>query len=168
MIEFRNVKVSKNITEDDSGYSYVYFEDDLGRDWYDVRDREWGGINKFIATDVNGYVVTSSENPNFLTLAEGMSIYEVLEYPDDIVTTGYKYENGNFISQGSKPSELAKREKTRLIDESSSKISILQDAVDLGMANEEEANSLLEWKKYRLLLSRVDIDEPAWPKKPAS
>ncbi|MEE7406260.1 tail fiber assembly protein, partial [Escherichia coli] len=48
-------------------------------------------------------------------------------------------------------------------------IAPLQDAADLEIATEEE-NSLLEaWKKYRVLLNRVDtstapdIEWPTWP-----
>lgn len=48
-------------------------------------------------------------------------------------------------------------------------IATLQDAVDFGMATEEETASLTAWKKYRVLLSRVepemapDIDWPDMP-----
>lgn len=48
-------------------------------------------------------------------------------------------------------------------------IQILQDAVDLEMATEAEVAALTQWKKYRVLLSRVDVtttDETAWPAKP--
>ncbi|MDF3696555.1 tail fiber assembly protein, partial [Enterobacter hormaechei] len=45
----------------------------------------------------------------------------------------------------------------------------LQDAVDLSMATEEEMASLSAWKKYRVLLNRVDTSEPdqiEWPESP--
>ncbi len=35
-------------------------------------------------------------------------------------------------------------------------VSLLQDSVDLEVATEAEEAALLEWKKYRVLLSRVD------------
>ncbi|MCV3029668.1 tail fiber assembly protein, partial [Escherichia coli] len=48
-------------------------------------------------------------------------------------------------------------------------IAPLQDAVDLEIATEEE-NSLLEaWKKYRVLLNRVDTStapDIEWPEEP--
>ena len=59
--------------------------------------------------------------------------------------------------------------KSSLISEASQQISILQDAVDLDMATDEEKATLLVWKKYRVLLNRVDpnlapdIDWPAHP-----
>ncbi|WP_176489256.1 tail fiber assembly protein, partial [Morganella morganii] len=45
----------------------------------------------------------------------------------------------------------------------------LQDAVELEMATPEEESALKEWKKYRVLLSRVDTSlgsDVAWPIRP--
>lgn len=59
--------------------------------------------------------------------------------------------------------------KEPLMDEASGKISVLKDAGDLEMAIDEEADALPLWKKYRALLSRVDVntsDEISWPAKP--
>lgn len=166
MIEFKNIKITKNVKEDDSGYSYVYFEDERGRDWYEVRDSEWEGVNKFIATDENDFVVTSSDDPNFLTLAEGMSVYEVAEYPDDVAHVIYKYAGDSFLSQEPSSAEIAEQEKKRLIDEATAKISVLQDAVDFGDATDEEAEKLTAWKKYRIMVNRVDTSNPVWPATP--
>ncbi|HHJ4349391.1 tail fiber assembly protein [Citrobacter freundii] len=63
----------------------------------------------------------------------------------------------------------AGKEKELRISEASAKISPLQDAVDLGMATDEEVVQLTEWKKYRVLLNRVDISEAPdinWPDAP--
>ncbi|CDH23645.1 putative e14 prophage; tail fiber assembly (fragment) [Xenorhabdus bovienii str. kraussei Becker Underwood] len=49
------------------------------------------------------------------------------------------------------------------------KIAICQDAVDLGIATDAEKSSLAEWRKFRVLLNRVDCttapDIP-WPEQP--
>ncbi|MGK2592997.1 tail fiber assembly protein [Escherichia coli] len=48
-------------------------------------------------------------------------------------------------------------------------IATLQDAVDLDMATEEEKLSLTHWKKYRVLLNRVqpeDAPDIEWPEMP--
>ncbi|MEG1787544.1 MAG: tail fiber assembly protein, partial [Citrobacter sp.] len=45
-----------------------------------------------------------------------------------------------------------------------------QDAVDLGIATEAEASLLLAWKKYRVLINRVDTSQTSdinWPDCPA-
>ena len=41
-----------------------------------------------------------------------------------------------------------------------------QDAVDAGIATEEETVAFSEWKKYRVLLMRVDASKPVWPTPP--
>lgn len=43
-----------------------------------------------------------------------------------------------------------------------------QDAVDVGIATDEETAALAEWKKYRVLLMRVDTTDPVWPTPPAT
>ena len=51
-------------------------------------------------------------------------------------------------------------------DAASERISVLQDAVDLEMATADETAALPLWKKYRVLLSRVDAntsDDVVWP-----
>ncbi|MFP2424305.1 tail fiber assembly protein [Pseudescherichia vulneris] len=59
--------------------------------------------------------------------------------------------------------------KAALIKNASEQIEPLQDAVDLNMATDEEKNLFNEWRKYRVLLTRVDTSTaPAivWPDMP--
>ncbi|WP_112550622.1 tail fiber assembly protein [Morganella morganii] len=63
----------------------------------------------------------------------------------------------------------AESEKQLRISEASVAIAPLQDAVDLDMATQEEESALKEWKKYRVLLNRVDTStapDITWPVKP--
>lgn len=60
----------------------------------------------------------------------------------------------------------AEQQKANLISEANQAISILQDAVDLDMATDEEKEQLTAWKKYRVLLSRIDVSATEvedWP-----
>ncbi|HAG1883047.1 TPA: tail fiber assembly protein [Salmonella enterica] len=56
--------------------------------------------------------------------------------------------------------------KSRLLQMASGKIAPLQDAVDLGIATDDEKAQLDEWKKYRVLVNRVDTSNPDWPEQP--
>lgn len=49
-------------------------------------------------------------------------------------------------------------------------IAPLQDAVDLGVATENETSLLTQWKQYRVLVSRIDLtgQQPEWPQMPQS
>ncbi|QEP85911.1 tail fiber assembly protein [Escherichia coli] len=60
----------------------------------------------------------------------------------------------------------AEEKKTRLIQEATDNITILQDAVNFEMATDEEVSMLSSWKKYRVLVSRIDINtapDIVWP-----
>ncbi len=59
-----------------------------------------------------------------------------------------------------------KRAALRVIADS--EIAWRQDSVDAGIATEEETAALAEWKKYRVLLMRVDTADPDWPIPPAT
>jgi hypothetical protein len=61
------------------------------------------------------------------------------------------------------------RKKESLLEDARKVIDPLQDAVDLDMATDEEKSKLRSWKKYRVLLNRVDIStakEIEWPNIP--
>ncbi|MEY6002669.1 tail fiber assembly protein [Salmonella enterica subsp. enterica serovar Corvallis] len=62
--------------------------------------------------------------------------------------------------------QQADTKKQSLMQEASTMISTLQDAVDMEMATAEETAALTEWKKYRVLLMRVDTEKPVWPTPP--
>lgn len=98
---------------------------------------------------------------------------------DSSVTAGYLYDGKAFSAPPLTKEQQAAHDayalagnlslKSALMDEANQKISVLQDAVDLEMATDEETTALPLWKKYRVLLSRVDAntsDTIAWPSKP--
>lgn len=63
----------------------------------------------------------------------------------------------------------AKTKKAALIKSAAAKIEPLQDAVDLGMATDEEKSLYDAWRKYRVLLTRVDTSLApgiSWPEPP--
>ena len=61
--------------------------------------------------------------------------------------------------------------KNKLLDDAATRIAILQDAVSLEMATEDERASLIELQRYRVLLNRIDVSSTvaiSWPVMPAS
>ncbi|EGI46490.1 tail fiber assembly protein [Escherichia coli H591] len=61
------------------------------------------------------------------------------------------------------------RNKNNLMQVASEHIAPLQDAADLEIATEEETSLLEAWKKYRVLLNRVDTStapDIEWPAVP--
>ncbi|EPN1928639.1 TPA: tail fiber assembly protein [Enterobacter kobei] len=61
---------------------------------------------------------------------------------------------------------VAEQQKQQLRIMADSEISWRQDAVDTEIATDKETSELSEWKKYRVLLMRVDTTAPVWPTQP--
>lgn len=67
--------------------------------------------------------------------------------------------------------ENAELMKNALMNAANSELSPLQDAEDLGIATDEEKAALTNWKKYRVLLMRIDTSKAPgieWPTPPVS
>ncbi|WP_140918646.1 tail fiber assembly protein [Limnobaculum xujianqingii] len=65
--------------------------------------------------------------------------------------------------------EIANAERTEKLAEASVIITPLQDAIDLDMATDEEKRLYNEWRKYRVLLNRIDASkypDIEWPPLP--
>lgn len=63
----------------------------------------------------------------------------------------------------------AEQQKAALKATADAEIEWRQDAVDAGIAMEEETTALAEWKKYRVLLMRIDTSKSPdieWPTAP--
>ncbi|EKQ7212216.1 TPA: tail fiber assembly protein [Citrobacter freundii] len=110
---------------------------------------------------------------------EAITISQLGALPDDVVSIA---PEGHFVKwDGKKWVHDADAEKTAQITQATqqkesllvlaaSKIAPLQDAVDIGIATEAEAALLLAWKKYRVLLNRInpnDAPDIDWPDMPA-
>lgn len=106
---------------------------------------------------------------------------EAVEVEDGIaVDIGYLYSEGKLSAPpltDEQKAEIENRQiaanlslKDLLISEATQRRDILQDAYDLDEATDEEKTALPLWKKYRLLLSRVEANtasEIQWPEKPS-
>ncbi len=64
--------------------------------------------------------------------------------------------------------EQAEKVKSDRLSEAGQVLGVLSDAVDLGIATDEEKHRFDEWRKYRVVVSRVDTASPdiAWPEVP--
>lgn len=61
---------------------------------------------------------------------------------------------------------IASQKKAALRITADAEIAWRQDAIDAEIANENEIVDLTAWKKYRVLLMRVDTAAPVWPTPP--
>ena len=122
--------------------------------------------------DLRGTIIYSTE-----TGAETI-MQEVGEIPDGYTTSKPTSE---FDSWDGKKWQLdvskqhqyevnqASAKKIQLIADATSQISYLQDAVESEIASKQEKQLLAEWKKYRVLVNRIDIEQAPnidWPNNP--
>jgi len=171
MIQFKNIRISKRVIEKGMALPFIYFEDDKGRDWYTLRDKTWTGKTAFIAVAPDGFITTGALNPNFLTLHEGLSVYEInaAYYQADIGSKPYVFKDGKITAFTLPPQELAGITQNELLIQATKAIAPLQDAVDVGIATGEETELLTEWKRFRVMVSRVDTTlapDIEWPVTP--
>ncbi|MBK6259103.1 tail fiber assembly protein [Citrobacter youngae] len=93
-------------------------------------------------------------------------------YPDSVTTiapsTLYDKWNGStWVTDTDAKNDAARNDfeqkKRALRAIADAEMDWLQDAVDAGIATEEETTALTEWKKYRVMLMRVGPEKPDWP-----
>lgn len=136
-----------------------------------------GSVAIFDEIDNSWSVVEDYRGMKFFDKETGTAVYisEPGPLPDnltDIAPSGeYQKWNG---SEWIKDLELekntqiyeAEQNKKSLIKDCSDKISIIQDAIELEIATEQEKTNLLELKNRRVLLSRIDPQDAPdinWP-----
>lgn len=91
-----------------------------------------------------------------------------VECPDESVLVGFDYDEWSFTPPKVDVSAVNSSLVGSLMAEASGVISILSDAVDLGMASPSERELYDLWRKYRVELSRVDqsVHPMVLPQKP--
>lgn len=106
---------------------------------------------------------------------EAITINQLGKLPDDVVSVApeghfVKWDGKKWVhdTEAEKMAQVTQvtQQKESLLALAASKIAPLQDAVDLDIATEAEAELLLAWKKCRVLLNRVDTSMPEWPPLP--
>ncbi|WP_324029950.1 tail fiber assembly protein [Pantoea sp. JZ2] len=179
MINLKNFRRGEPQTEQQkelalSGAWFLFDED--GNEWYESQARFASDTMK-IAYRENGVIAAIATNFTDVSslFPDGMSVAEVENTAQNQradITGGWVFD-GKGISERvytqQELTALAEAEKSRLLAAASKVIEPLQDAVDLDMATKEEAQKLKAWKKYRVLVNRVDtavVSEVNWPEAP--
>ncbi|EAO9167379.1 tail fiber assembly protein, partial [Salmonella enterica] len=118
--------------------------------------------------------VIHSVSENISTLyPAGFDIVESDSLPyDDIISGKYQFVDNKIIPRTYNEVELTQitnAEKSKKLKLANEKIRPLQDAVDLGIATDEEIQKLGAWKRYRVEINRIDTSnllDISWPLPP--
>jgi hypothetical protein len=155
-------------------FNAIFLQSDEGLDWYYHMSRFQADTLK-ICYDKNN-IIRSFSNQVDRLFPLGMSVSEVdqTDVPEELNIHGEWVWNGTKIIPRQLTQErLIQQAETRrgeLLAEASDVIAPLQDVSDLGIAADEEAAMLLLWKRYRVMLNRLDLSmspEIEWPERPA-
>ncbi|MBM7014844.1 tail fiber assembly protein [Enterobacter cloacae] len=155
------------VIKNNTGLDVIFLCDESGNDWYEIQS-EFSASTIKIMYDEKGIVRAYSEDASSLNpINSYVAEVEIDEFPSGVdILGGWRFDGRKITHVEIDPVVENEATKLRLITEASAIIAPLQDAVELTMATEKEINGLNEWKKYRVLLSRVDPSNPAWPPKP--
>ncbi|PHM65616.1 tail fiber assembly protein [Xenorhabdus sp. KJ12.1] len=152
-------------------FGAIFYRSENGDDWYK-------SISKFKEDTYkikynSNYIICAINKDASSICPDNGSIVEVESLPNGIdIIGGWQYINGKFAPREYTKDELiiqAQEQKRRLLNKTNETISPLQDAVELNIATEKELKTLAEWKKYRVMLNRIDctiIPNIEWPEQP--
>ncbi|HHT0302148.1 TPA: tail fiber assembly protein [Raoultella planticola] len=155
-------------------FNAVFFTDESGHDWYDIQKTLSPETLK-IMFDSSGRIVAASFDASMLS-PDGMSVAEITpeNIPETFFTRGTQWQ---FDGKGIVPYQLsadelreeAEEQKRALMARAATAIAPLEDAELLGEATAEEKSRLTAWRRYRVLLNRLEVSsEPdiEWPAMP--
>ncbi|ENR5392462.1 tail fiber assembly protein [Providencia rettgeri] len=100
------------------------------------------------------------ELPSNLTLLEPKTIFDKWNGKKWVTDTAA--QKAVLITQ-------SEQEKSQRLDEANSTITYLQDAIEVGLSDDNYESNLFAWKQYRVMLNRVDTStapDIEWPVKP--
>ena len=173
----QHLKNLKKYTPDDADSLFLMNEhgtefliSDDGRDWYKSQSDFLPDTLK-VAYDEAGIIRCISNDVSTI-YPRDLSVVEVEITPEnqDVdIMGGWVFKDGKIQPRQYSQEELrvqAEEEKAELLSLATAAIAPLQDAFDLGVATDEETALLLEWKKYRVQVNRVDTSKPEWPELP--
>lgn len=152
----------------------VFLKDENGNDWYHwLKTLSKETLKISFNPDSKEIIHFSYDASAIFPINQIVSEVASENVPDEFTDAGENALGGGFIFTGGKiiaaPVDHvaeARNKKLELLTQANNMISTLQDAVDLNMSTDEENSLLVEWKRYRVLLNRVDPNKPDWPLKP--
>ncbi|HGX8556543.1 TPA: tail fiber assembly protein [Escherichia coli] len=161
------------------------FRQKLSDGWYQVRiagrDVSTSGfVAVFNSDKASWHLVEDHRGKTVYDVASGDALFisELGPLPENVTWLSPEGEfqkwNGTAWVKDAEAEKLfrireAEETKNSLMQVASEHIAPLQDAVDLEIATEEETSLLEAWKKYRVLLNRVDTStaqDIEWPALP--
>ncbi|MFL7853532.1 tail fiber assembly protein [Providencia rettgeri] len=141
-------KLDIAIIRSDDEKSWMHITDHRGKTAYSTETRQ------SIEIDFIG------DLPNTLTFLEPKTEFD--KWNGKKWVTDTEAQKAALVAQ-------AEQEKTQRLEEANTTITYLQDAIEVGLDDDDYQAKLTAWKTYRVLLNRVDTSlapDIDWPEKP--
>ncbi|WP_323835115.1 tail fiber assembly protein [Photorhabdus africana] len=108
---------------------------------------------------------------NKLIDKNGYEYVNVPAEPHQLISMGFSAQEAQKLYQQAiieQKNKFYHRQKYYLLEQATIKMAPLQDAIDLSIATDNEITMLMEWKKYRVALNRMDttVEDIEWPEQP--
>lgn len=117
-------------------------------------------------------ITEEQHNELYNAINAGCIIFDDLTYSDPPPSSFHQWNGKKWVldedEQNAFKVKQNKMLKSSLLNEANENISILQDAIDLDMSEDGDEERLKAWKKYRVLLNRIDTSDinVIFPEKP--
>ncbi|MCO7264190.1 tail fiber assembly protein [Dickeya zeae] len=144
-----DVQSGQTLVRSQDGLTWESMVNYRGQTAYDKQTRQSTQINQL------------GDLPDTLTLLPPATDYDVWQ-GDNWVTDEKAKQAAQFTA--------AQQQQVSYLTQAEKRLTVLQYAVELNMASEQEVQALKDWKTYLVLLNRVDLSAaPAidWPTMPA-
>lgn len=160
----------KTVSFELRGLNVQFLKSENGDDWYQCQ-KLFAKDTVKIAFDESGVIYSYSQDVSSLWPIN----LSVAEVPNNImarqldISGGWVFDGEKIAKRIYTPEEnreQAKVEQAARIATAAKHIAPLQDAVDLGIASDAEKIQLDAWKKYRVMLYRIDFSTAInidWP-----
>lgn len=129
---------------------------------------------------VKNLIIWDGPDASPMEFGEGISYVEIPDGDGVLPSLNWTFDGKKFTAPPLTEDEIAIINEAAIAQNVATKQSLmdiatltrdtLQDAVDEGIATDEESALLPLWKKYRILLSRINsntADDISWPAVPA-
>ncbi|PQQ23759.1 tail fiber assembly protein [Photorhabdus hindustanensis] len=108
---------------------------------------------------------------NKLTDKNGYEYVNVPAEPHQLISMGFSVQEAQELYQQAvveQKNKVNHRQRYYLLEQAATIMAPLQDAIDLGIATDDEITMLTAWKKYRVALNRMDFTalNIEWPEQP--
>ncbi|MBD2812861.1 tail fiber assembly protein [Xenorhabdus sp. Vera] len=175
MLHLKNFKKYSPNTEEEKEigrkFRAIFYSSENDDDWYKIISKFQENTYKVKYNSKN--VICAINKDASAICPDNGSIVEVESLPDGVDILGnWQYINGKIIPREYTKNELiyqAEKQKKELLTKSNIIIYPLQDAIELDIATGQEIAALTEWKRYRVMINRVDCSfapNIKWPKQP--